>query len=121
MVQAETNTLGINFKYIKNDSYNAGGFSRFSELKSANFFATLRDHERIRHNRVFDRDFFNWAQNFRRDYEVKKERIKSGTVRNMLNRLTKPIVQTFKDTDLRKLNPPEEYRYMGHKLDRSFF
>ena len=85
------------------------------------FIKTLRDNPKVRLQTPTRTDWFDWAQCFRRDYELKKERVKGTITKDMLDRLTRPIVRTYKASDLRKLNPPQEYRYMGHKLDRSFF
>ncbi len=75
----------------------------------------------MRTGSYISKDYFSWAQNWKREKEQVVEKSRGTVVKDMLKRLTSPKVVTFKSVELRKLNPQNDYTYMGHKLDRSFF
>jgi len=107
MVLEETITLckiGSSFITYRIDE---GGFARtarHSERKT--FWGSLRSYERIKVPPInANPDYFGWAQTYSirssKDYET--ERTKRETVRNMVDRLSKPRVPKFKSVDFRIL------------------
>jgi hypothetical protein len=101
--------------------YNEGGFARDSTVHPNTFIGSLRVYPRMRTGSYVAKDYFSWAQNWKREKEQNMERGRGTVVKDMLRRLTSPKVVTFKSVELRKLNQSKDYTYMGHKLDRSFF